>query len=373
MKYCTKCITPETHESIKFDADGVCSVCRQVERKHAEIDWDERRRMLTELVGRYKGKGNYDCIVPFSGGKDSTFQLWYTVKKLGLKPLVVRYDHWGFRPLTYENNARTFGKLGVDVLQFTSNKKLVKALMLKALKKAGDFCWYCHTGVYAHTLQVAVKYNIPLIIWGEASAEYTSNFSFEELRNVDEKHFEQLVSLGLTAKEMAKGLDGFSERDLYAFEYPSKQDLKKLQPCPISLGNYIKWDTRDNSDTIKRELGWRGQWCEGIPPAYDYEKIECKHQGVRDYIRYLRRGYGRTNHLASIDIRAGRLSREEALALEAEYDGKRPAGLDYLLEMMALTEAEFMDIVKEHVIEPWQMPGLGDIPFGAEPEDLDKW
>lgn len=93
---------------------------------------------VRNIVARYKGKGQYDCIIPFSGGKDSTFQLWYVVKKLGLKPLVVRFNHWGYRPLVLENNTRTFKKLGVDVLEFTANWQVVKKLMLVALKETGD-------------------------------------------------------------------------------------------------------------------------------------------------------------------------------------------------------------------------------------------
>lgn len=116
--------------------------------KHEKIDWDARRKMLDAIVDRYRGKGEYDCIVPFSGGKDSTFQLWYAVKELGLKPLVVRYNHWGYRPLVNENNIRTFKKLNVDVLEFTSNLSVVKKLMLESLKQTGDFCWHCHTGVF---------------------------------------------------------------------------------------------------------------------------------------------------------------------------------------------------------------------------------
>ena len=77
MRYCTKCILPESAESVQFDENGVCNVCRQAEVKHEEIDWDERRKILDEIVNRYRGKGQYDCIIPFSGGKDSTFQLWY--------------------------------------------------------------------------------------------------------------------------------------------------------------------------------------------------------------------------------------------------------------------------------------------------------
>ena len=172
MRYCTKCILPDTHETIQFDAEGVCNICRQAERKHTQIDWTSRRKMLDDICNQYKGKGIYDCIVPYSGGKDSVFQLWFVVTQLNLKPLVVRFNHWGYRPLIEENNIKVFKKLGVDILQFTPNWKIVKKIMLASLKKTGDFCWHCHTGVFAHTMQVAVRYNIPLVFWGESPAEY---------------------------------------------------------------------------------------------------------------------------------------------------------------------------------------------------------
>ena len=152
MQSCSNCLLPETAEATTFDTAGVCSVCRQIEVRDTEIDWDDRFRQLQELVAQHRDKGLYDCIVPYSGGKDSVFQLWYVVRKLGLKPLVVRFDHWFYRPLIEENNTRVFKLLGVDVLNFTPNWHVVRELMLESLKRRGDFCWHCHTGIYAHTM-----------------------------------------------------------------------------------------------------------------------------------------------------------------------------------------------------------------------------
>lgn len=145
MRTCTKCVLPETHETVAFDRDGVCNICNQAIVKHQKIDWDQREKMLQGLIDTYKNKGEYDCIVPFSGGKDSAFQLWYVVKKLGLKPLVVRYNHWGLRPLVDRNNDRLLKILGADMIDFTSNWHVVKLLMKESLAGTGDFCWHCHT------------------------------------------------------------------------------------------------------------------------------------------------------------------------------------------------------------------------------------
>ncbi len=336
-----------------FDEQGVCSVCRNIDFRDDHIDWLDRRRQLDELVARHKGQGQYDCIVPFSGGKDSAFQAWYVVRELGLRPLLVRFDHMFYRPLVQENNTRLLKTLGVELLHFTPNWHAVREVMLESLIRRGDFCWHCHTGVYAYPMQIAVKFQIPLIIWGESLAEYMSFYSYDEMEEVDEKRFNRAMNLGMTADDMYEFLGGrVDRRDLMPFTYPDRRDLMKLKCRSICLGNYIRWDTRRHVDIIKRELGWKGQEVEGIPAAWDYEKIECMMQGVRDYLKFIKRGFGRTNHLANIDIRNKRLSREEGWELMQEYDGRRPASLDFFLDFLQLSEEEFTRIATTHQVHP---------------------
>ncbi len=373
MKYCVNCILPESAETVTFDENGLCNVCRQAKVKHDEIDWEERHRILNDIVNRYRGNGQYDCIIPFSGGKDSTFQLWYVVKKLRLKPLVVRFNHWGYRPLVQENNIRTFKKLGVDVLEFTADWQVVKKLMLASLKETGDFCWHCHTGVFAHTMQIAVKFNIPLIIWGEASSEYRAYHNPRELEEFDEKMFNEIVNLGINADRMYDLLQGtVDKRDLMPFQFPTEEELKKLGVKAIYLGNYIKWHTKNQVAVIKQELGWQGQDVEGIPPQYDYEKIECRWQGIRDYCKYIKRGHGRTNHLACIDIRNGEMDRAEGMRLAEEYDGKRPASLELFLEVLGITEGEFETIMSKHKIIDWGF-AHNKLVTGKPVHDMNLW
>lgn len=373
MRYCTRCILPDSHETVQFDEEGVCNICRQAEVKHEKINWEQRRKMLDDIVERYRGKGEYDCIVPFSGGKDSTFQLWYIVKELGLKPLVVRYNHWGYRPLVTDNNIRTFTKLNVDVLEFTSNWEVVKKLMFQSLKETGDFCWHCHTGVFAHTMQMAVKFNIPLVIWGESSAEYRAYHTAEELEEFDEKAFNEMINLGIDANQMYELLQGtVAKRDLMAFQFPPKEELDRVGVKAIYLGNYIEWNTKRQVELIKKELGWKGQAVEGIPPIYDYEKMECRWQGIRDYCKYIKRGHGRTNHLACIDIRNGEMDRETGLRLAEEYDGKRPASLDNFLAILGITEDEFERILLDNAVTDWGFKHE-DMVTGPALPDMEQW
>lgn len=312
-------------------------------------------------------------MIPFSGGKDSTFQLWYVIKVLGLKPLVVRYNHWGLRPIVYKNCDRVFKKLGVDFVDFQSNWHIVKKLMLESLKDAGDFCWHCHLGVFANSMRMAVRFNVPLVIYGESAAEYRAYTSFSEIQEASDELFNNMINLGMDADKMYEKLKGkIEKRDLLPFTLPSKDELDRVGVKAIWLGDYIKWDTKANVEIIKKELDWEGALVEGIPPQWDYEKIECRWQGIRDYCKYVKRGHGRTNHLCCIDIRQGRLDRETALELCKKYDGKRPVSLDLFLDMLDITEDEFLAYLQKNQIADWGFD-KHKIETGEPLPDMREW
>ena len=380
MQVCSNCLLPETVESLVIGDDGVCSVCKNIAYKTTSIDWEERGARFDAILDDHRGKAQYDCVVPFSGGKDSTFTLWYLVKVKKLKPLVVRFDHGFFRPTLQDNAHRTFRTLGVDVHQFTPNWQVVRKLMFESLRRKGDFCWHCHTGIFAYPMWVSIRFGIPLVIWGESGAEYSSWYSFEEQEEMDQRRFDLKINRGIAAEDMIGMLDDtvsdykVEARDLLPFTYPPKRELRKAGTKSIFLGRYIPWDVKRNTQIIEDELGWRGEQVEGVPPDYSYEKIECYMQGVRDYIRYLKRGYGRTAHLASIDIRNGRLSRDEGVKLVEQYDGKRPYALDLFLDYLGITEEQFHDIVKLHEVRPHETPACGDCQrCQTVPWDAEQW
>jgi N-acetyl sugar amidotransferase len=379
LRYCSKCLIPETHETIVFDEEGVCNVCRQIEFKHTKIDWESKGEALDELIEQYRGKSDYDCVVPFSGGKDSTWTLYYLVKIKKLKCLVVQFNHGFMRPTLLENNTRTFRALGCDVITFTTNWKIVQKLMLESLKRKGDFCWHCHTGIFSYPMHVAVKYNVPLIFWGEPQAEYTSYYTYEDTLNeaeeVDETRFNRFVNLGITADDMAGMIDVEDKRDLIPYSYPKLKDLMKIGYRSVCLGSYVPWDVKKQVGIIQEELGWKGDKVEGVPAEYNYEKIECGMQGIRDYLKFIKRGYSRVSHLTSIDIRNGRLSREEGEKLVDEFEGKKPASLPVFLDYVGIDEEEFYKFALQHQVDPFNLDqddinALGD---GEEVWDQKLW
>jgi N-acetyl sugar amidotransferase len=370
IQSCTNCLLPETYETLTFDKNGICSVCNGQEIKQG-IDWSAKSRELQKLVDGFKNKGDYDCIIPFSGGKDSTWTLYYVVNVLKLKPLVVSFDHGFYRDNLVKNREKVTKLIGVDVEIFTPNWKLVRRLMLQSFLEKGDFCWHCHTGIFSYPMWIAIEKNIPLIIWGEPSSEYTSYYSYAAQENVDEDRFNRINTLGITAEDMAVRIDGeFDARDFKPFTYPPREKLKAIGCVSIPLGSFIPWDVKKQVEIISSELGWTGDQVEGVPPGYEYEKIECYMQGVRDYIKYIKRGYSRTTHLMSIDIRNDRISREDALKQVEKYEKVRPASLDIFLEYTGLSEDEFMEIALSHKIDPWEGPGI--LQIGKRPPDFEN-
>lgn len=355
LRRCSKCVMPETQEIITFDAEGVCSTCRNVEIKQKKIDWTAKEQEFLKLLDQYRGKYQYDCIIPFSGGKDSTFTAYILAEKYGLKPLIVSFDHHMLRPRVLSNTERTIKRLGVDMLKFRGNWQLIKKMMRVSLERKGDILWYQHVGIFVTPMQMAIRFNVPLIIWGEPSAEYASYYSYDENEEVDERRFNMFINLGITAEDMFGMLDSSAVtwRDMAPYIYPTRDALRKINCRSICLGSYIPWDVKKQVEVIKRELDWEGDEVEGVPAEYNYEKIEDMMQGVQDYLKYIKRGYGRMSHLASIDIRNGRLTREKALQLVKEYEGLRPVSLDVLLKWLNLTEEEFYAIAKKHTVSPW--------------------
>lgn len=380
LRKCRECGLPETYETIEFDSAGVCNICRSTKYKINLIDWAERKRLLDALIDKHRGKSDYDCIVPFSGGKDSTFQLHYLMKEYKLKPLVVRFNHGFMRQTIEENCQRTFKKLGVDVIEFTPNWHIVKKLMLESFKRKTDFCWHCHTGIYSYPLRIALLYKVPLVFWGEAQADITAYYDHlnDEIEYEDDKKFNMLRTLGITAEDMHGMIDTTEDpvdkRDLIPYTYPAVKELKALSYCSVPLGSFIPWDYVRNTELIKRELGWRIDEVEGVPVDINNhgEKIECFMQGTRDYIKYLKRGYARVSQINAFHVRSGRMSSEEANTLNAEFDGRKPGSLQVFLEYMGLTEEEFNQIVGQMAIPPHK-PDFDSIPEADQVWDFGQW
>ena len=345
LRYCVRCCIPQTQEGVVFDELGVCQACQSAEQK-IHIDWSARERSLRTLLDEAKGKAgnNYDCIIPISGGKDSTFQLHVLTQVYGMKPLAVTFSHNWFSETGWYNLQNSLEQFNVDHVMFTPNRALVNKLAKHSLAGIGDSCWHCHAGVGAFPLQAAVRFNIPLLIWGESIAESSGRASYlNPVRKFDREYFTK-VSAKLRPDQMVR--DDVSLRDLEPFQIPSAEDCERVGVHGIHLGDYIFWDDERQTEFVRDNYAWRETQVEGSFKRY--KSAECVMPGVHDLACYTKRGYGRATFHASVDVRAGLLSRDEAWQLIRANDGVRPEGLDYYLKITGMSEDEFFATLEKH-------------------------
>lgn len=353
LRYCVRCCMPETQEGITFDEMGICQACQSQEQK-IHIDWIAREQQLRQILEGAKAKAgnNYDCILPISGGKDSTFQMHVLTKIYGMKPLAVTFSHNWYSETGWYNLMNALEEFNVDHIMFTPNRKLVNKIAKRSLGGIGDSCWHCHAGVGAFPLQAAVRFNIPLVIWGESIADYSGRAShFNPVRKFDREYFTK-VSAKLHPHEMIN--EELSERDLYPFNVPSVEACEDLGLHGIHLGDYIFWDEERQTEFVRNNYGWKETQVEGSYKGY--KSAECIMPGVHDIACYLKRGYGRATFHASMDVRNGLLSKEEAFDLIKHFDAERPEALDYYLKITGLTEEEFYATLAQH-----RQPKLKDV------------
>lgn len=347
LRYCVRCCMPETAEGIEFDSRGICNGCNSSEEK-MHIDWEERERQLAQKLQHFReiGRGKpYDCILPVSGGKDSFFQAYVITRRYGMRALAVTFSHNWFTPTGRRNLERLLETFDLDHLMFTPNRRLVNRIAAKSIGLIGDACWHCHTGVGTFVLQVATRFEIPLVIWGESIAEEGCRASYFDSikRDTFDREYFLRVSAKSTVDEVAGG--SIAPEELAMFRFPSQDEYDRVGVTGFHLGDYVFWDEERQVEFISREFGWEQDVVEGTYKRY--KSVECRMSGLHDYTKFLKRGFGRGTDHATRDVRAGLLTRSEGFDLIREHDPIRPEILDYFLEQTGLTEAELVDLVKQ--------------------------
>lgn len=344
LKYCKKCIMPATRPEQVFK-DGICDACASADVKHNEIDWQARREEFEQILSKYRGDGSYyDCIIPVSGGKDSCYQAITMRDEFGMSPLCVSHTPCDQTEVGREN-LEFLRDQGFDLIQVSANRKWYRELVRIGLFKLGDCCWPEHIGIFTAPVRVAVNYKIPLLIWGENSQfEYGGPATKKDNNFLDRNWLEQFQMCGHRISDVVH--DGINLNDIKTFHYPSDEEINQIGVTGLFLGYFVKWDTKRNTDMML-DLGWKRNPDGPVEGAYnDIENLDCKWiGGLHDYMKFIKYGYGRATDQLCIEIRAGRMSREQAVnELNKSSEGKIPwKYIPDLLDYLGITEAEFLD------------------------------
>ncbi len=345
MKWCKKCVYPESSVNISFDVDGVCSGC-SVGTEKTVIDWDARFEIFKEICfeHRSKDKKNYDCVIPVSGGKDSYYQTYIIKEVLGLNPLLVTYNGHNYLDVGRDNLDNMIDTFGCDHIFFTPSKKAIKKLNRLGLKLTGDMNWQNHAGICTTPIIAAAKYNIPLIIWGEHSLDLTGQNSLYDLVEFTARERKESWLRGFDWDDFIEDTEKLTEQDFLWCKYPSDQEIMDSGLRGIFLGNFVNWDGNHNYQ-IAKKYGFKES---PVPFQRTYRTIsnldDRYENGVHDLLKYIKFGYGRTTDHVSRDIRLGHMSREEGIQKVRQYDSVVSDDLYHWLEYVGMSEEEFWAI-----------------------------
>lgn len=349
MRYCTRCLYPENHPlNITFDEQGVCSGCRVHEEKDA-LDWRPRLDKLGNIFDQFRSRfGAYDCVIPVSGARDSYF-IVHTVKNVfKMHPLLVTYNkHYntdiGIRNLAY---LRTL--FGCDILTLTVNPETVKKITRGTLQKMGSMYWHCLAGQTVFPVQAAVRFKIPLIVWGvHQGCDQVGMFSHLDEVEMTRKYRKEHDLMGYEAEDLIDRVMNIREEDVRSFMYPHDKELEKVGVRGIYLSNYIRWDSKKQHEEMIEQYGY-----ETVPQerTFDtYNDVDCWHYSdLHDHIKFLKYGYGKATDHACREIRLKRLTREEGIERVAQYQNKEPKTLAMFLDWMGMTKNGFYYYINRH-------------------------
>ena len=311
MKWCNSCLLPDTRPNLFIKDDGKCNACH-MHKKKMNIDWDYRKKIFKQIVEKIKKKSlEYDCIIPVSGGKDST---WQTIKCLeyGLKPLAVTWKTPG-RTEIGEENLKNLISLGVDHIDYQINPKVESSFMIKSFKKFGSTAIPMHLALFNIPLRIANRFRIPLIVWGENSAfEYGSKKENDTGYQLDGSWLKTYgVTHGTSAIDWVD--EELDKKSLTAYFGPTKKELNEFNFKAIFLGYYFQWDPK-NIKKISEKKGFKKN---SSPKTgyYDYADIDDDFISIHHWMKWYKFGFTRSFDNLSLEIRNKRISRKKALEI----------------------------------------------------------
>lgn len=348
LTFCKRCVMPHTKPDLKIDAEGVCSACRSFEQRR-EVDWAARRATFLELIDKYRARdgSRWDCIVPVSGGKDSTYQV-LRMRQLGLNPLCVTATTCDLSEIG-RKNIQNIKNLGVDYVEFSPNPVVRRKMNRIGLTQVGDISWPEHVGIFTIPVRAAVQFGVPLIVWGENSQdEYGGPAAAAQNNVLNRRWLEEFGGLlGLRVSDLV-GLEGIDKHHLIAYTYPSDEDLQRVGVTGLFLGFYFPWDGYSNA-LISQANGFTTFHTTVEGSVVNYENLDNHQTGIHDYFKFLKFGFGRATDIACLHVRRGRITREDAIDMVRRHDGRFPwtylgKRLEDILEPLDMSVEDFVRV-----------------------------
>lgn len=350
MKICNRCLYTSVHPLyLTFDDEGVCSGCRVHEEKD-RLDWSAREQKLKRILEEYRNKqgNNYDCIIPVSGARDSYFIVHMVKKVYGMNPLLVTYNKHYNTSIGVRNLANLRIKFDCDLITQTINPQTIKKITRSTFRKFGSIYWHCLAGQTVFPVQIAIKYKIPLIIWGaHQGTDQVGMFSHLDEVEMTRRYRKEHDLMGVEAEDLVDEFDNITEQDVLQFLYPDDREIDRVGVRGIYLNNYIRWDTKAQHEEMIKLYGYE---TAAQSRTFDtYNDVDCwNYSDVHDYIKFIKHGYGKVTDHASREIRLRRMTRVAAKEMVSQYTQRPPEHLEKFLSWFGITEEAFHYVLDQH-------------------------
>lgn len=347
MKYCSRCVYPIVAVNLVINED-ICSACQSAEEAmSADIDWDARAEEFRELAERIKleNRGNYDCVIPVSGGKDSYFQTHIALKH-GLKPLLVTYHGNNYLPEGDYNRDRMREVFDADHLVFGPSVSVLKKMNRLGFRKTGDMNWHAHCGIFTYPMQAAVRFEVPIVLWGEVPWDISGMHSVYDRVEFSNRTRREHGLRGFDWPDfVGDEIDYLSEKDLLWAKYPTDGEILRVGLRGLYIGNFFPWEANQHTQKMIDFYGWKPADQEFERTYRTMSNLDDRYEnGVHDLLKFVKFGYGRASDHASKDIRAGLMTRAQGVEMVRKYDAVVSSDLDHWLDYVGMPEEEFWKI-----------------------------
>ncbi len=347
LNYCTNCVYPVNAVNLNLDEKGVCTSCKTaIAFEELKDDfWKDRKKKFEKLISQYQkdDNSNYDCLIPVSGGKDSYYQAHMIANEYGLKPLLMTYHGNNYLPEGDRNRDLMRHAFDADHIVWGPSVDVLKKLNKLTFKMMGDMNWQNHCGIMSAPINLAVKFNIPLIIWGETNWDISGMYSPDDFVEFSARVRHEHDLRGFEWYDMVE--HGLKEKDMIWAKYPSDEEILEVGVRGIYIGNFFKWDPNKQTKLVMEKYDWK-------PAEKPFERtyrtmsnLDDRYEnGIHDLMKFIKFGYGRASDHASKDIRTGYMTRDEGIEMVKKYDSVVSSDLYYWLDYVDMSEEEFWSI-----------------------------
>ncbi len=343
---CFRCLTPNTRPRVKFK-NGICNACINWENKK-NIDWNRRKKLLAKYCNKFrKSDGSFDVIVPGGGGKDSSYVAWMLKNKFNMNPLCVCVQP----PLDTKigkQNLDNFISAGFNVIEIKPNRKVSKIIAKNAFIKYGNPQLDWLFAIHAAPIRISIEFNIPFIMWGEeAESEYGGSDDLKNKTGFDLNHIKKYYRSNINIYDLVNRKD-IKKSDIYWMTLPNNQLFKKSKIFATHWSFFEKWDEHHHLKIAKKYCGLETLKGNSSGAYNNFSHIDQKMYLLHMYLAYLKFGFARATTDASIDIRAGKMSREKGLKLAKNLDSIFPSeNINEYLKYFKMTRKTFNSSIEK--------------------------